>query len=75
MIDSFLKEKDYRIQWTISNELSIIGNLNGQYTDLLRHFEHSGFPPNSKYLFLGNYVDRGRQSLETICLLLAYKVC
>ncbi len=54
--------------------LCLIGNIQGQYTDLLRHFECGGFPPNSKYLLLGNYVDRGKQSLETICLLLAYKV-
>jgi hypothetical protein len=55
--------------------ISLIGNIHGQYTDLLRHFECGGFPPKSNYLFLGNYVDRGKQSLETICLLLAYKVC
>eukprot|EP00887_Chlorella_sp_A99_P006383 scaffold3.g6383.t1 len=60
--------------------VKIFGDLHGQFGDLMRLFEEYGTPSTAgdityiDYLFLGDYVDRGAHSLETICLLLALKI-
>uniref|UniRef100_A0A914HK21 DNA-directed RNA polymerase n=1 Tax=Globodera rostochiensis TaxID=31243 RepID=A0A914HK21_GLORO len=56
----------------ITPPVVVCGNIHGQFTDLERIFEAHGFPPNKKYLFLGDFVDRGPRSLQTALLLLLY---
>ena len=69
---SLIKEEKMLIE--LEAPLRVCGDIHGQYYDLLRIFEHCGYPGEYNFLFLGDYVDRGKQSLETICLLLAYKI-
>jgi len=54
--------------------INICGDTHGQFTDMIQLFEMGGYPPLSNYLFLGDYVDRAKNSVETIVLGLLYKI-
>ncbi|CUM65727.1 uncharacterized protein PRCAT00003375001 [Priceomyces carsonii] len=58
----------------LSPPVKIVGDIHGQFHDLVRIFNVCGYPPYSNYLFLGDYVDRGPRSLEIFLLLLSFKI-
>ncbi|MCQ2818193.1 MAG: metallophosphoesterase [archaeon] len=66
----------------VETPVKVFGDIHGQYQDLMRFFDLYSAPTTGPggdiegldYIFLGDYVDRGNHSLETICLLIALKI-
>ncbi|KAK8841619.1 hypothetical protein M9Y10_027244 [Tritrichomonas musculus] len=58
----------------LESPVCICGDIHGQLCDLLHAFEKGGEPPKTTYLFLGDYVDRGEDSVDVICLLFGLKL-
>lgn len=59
---------------TLSGKFCVVGDMHGDLDSLLRIFRKVGYPPQSSYVFLGDYVDRGNFSCEVVLFLYALKV-
>jgi len=67
----FMKESNVQ---SVACPVTVCGDVHGQFHDLIELFVIGGDAPDTNYLFMGDYVDRGYYSVETVSLLVALKV-
>ena len=70
-IEIFIEEGNIQ---RVDSPVTICGDIHGQFYDLLELFKTGGDMPYKNYLFLGDYVDRGYNSIECLLLIIAFKV-
>ncbi len=58
----------------VRSPVTLVGDIHGQFYDLLQMFKIAGEPPGVNYVFMGDFVDRGHHSVETIEYLILLKV-
>jgi len=57
----------------VNSPVTVCGDIHGQFYDLVELFRKGGEMPKTSYVFMGDFVDRGHHSVETLQLLLCYK--
>lgn len=58
----------------VSSPINVCGDVHGDFLNVLQIFDIFDYPPDGRYLFLGDYVDRGDNSVDTLTIILCYKV-